>query len=176
MKKTIFSLLLMLFAAIINAQTVEHNTRAFAIKELTPILETTEGMYSLTIIPQIVTYYNCQGDVEKSHKQYNISFSYKFMGIENTLSEHTISGETLCPLKVLAQKTETCIISGGDEGLVIDNGVFGTGAFRLQVTKFKKKWRMSLYTGVYTQNLSGYVTLSPKVTQEFVNTLAGIEL
>ena len=103
MKKIIFSLVVILFAIIVNAQTVEYNTRAFAIQELDPILETVEGMYSVTIIPQIVTYYNCQGDVEKSHKQYNISFSYKFMGVESTLSEHTISGETLCLLKVLAQ-------------------------------------------------------------------------
>ena len=176
MKKNIFSLVVILFASIVNAQTMEYNTRAFAIQELDPILETTEGMYTVTIIPQIVTYYNCQGNIESKHKQYNISFSFKFMGVENTLSEHTISGETLCLLKVLAQQTQTCIASGGNKGLVIDNGIHGSGAFRLQVAKFKKKWRMSLYTGVYTQNLSGYITLSPKVTQEFVDTLARVEL
>lgn len=179
MKKAVLFLFILLSVPSF-AQLVEYDTRAYLIVDLDPILDAGEGTHSLVITPQIVTYYDCDGNIEKSHTQYEISYYNKVMGMVTTTCKQTISGKTLCLLKVMAQKTLNSIQNGGIEGFVIDNGIPGNGHFELSVSECKpplmrKGWYMNIYTGVYNQYTQGYVTLSRNITQEFVKALSQIQ-
>ena len=168
-------------AGCVFAQITETKTLTYSIIDGDPILESSENNLTLTIVPQTVTTYNCSGQEEEKFIQYQILIYTKFLGMVAPLCDHTISGETLCHLKVLAAKTKESMNSNGKEGLVIDNGELGAGAFRISVSEMKpimmkRGWYMTLYTGHVNASSTGYYTFNRKVTAEFVDALANIAI
>ena len=166
---------------LVAQDVVEYNTRAFSIENGDPILETTDNNLTLCVTPQVVKYYNCQGNIESQHIQYNFSIYTKFMGMMNVIAEQTISGQMLCLVKVLAQKTKDNMANGGKEGLVIDNGGVGSGTFRIEVSEIKpfmmrRGWYMQINTGVVSQTSTGFYTIGRKATLEFIEALSSINV
>lgn len=182
MKSKIAALVICLVSTIcLFAQNLEYNTRAYSIENGDPVLETSDGNLTLTITPQTIKYYDCHGNVESSHIQYQFTLYTKFLGMMSTIADQIISGKSLCLIKTIAQKTKQNMTNGGKEGLVIDNGKSDIDAFRIEVSEIKpymmkRGWYMLVHTGRTSQSSTGYYTIGRKQTAEFIDALSQIEV
>lgn len=174
MKKFFLSILVLASSSYVAAQTFD-NASACSVVNLEPILEEEDANASLVITPQKLTFYNCKGEIEKQFIQYEFELARKALGMTISGYTYTISGNTLCLIKVLSQKTLNCMDNGGDEGFWIDNGEVGHSRLEFSVYERKKGlgkgWRLVFRTN----DEIGILSFQRKSTYNVVKALSQIE-